>query len=533
MNVSKISNQKSHIVLMLVTLCLVTGFVVRAISLIAERLDYDIYFMLRDLDKPYSEYIKSGGFSPVLMTYWFLFSRFFGNEIIGYRFVPFVVNVCTIFALYFGCRRVWRDNLYISVLSTTFLGYNFWLAYTVDYPVIGYSIEPFLGCLIFFVFLEFSFSDNVSVKKICLFSFLILPLVILCSYTIAVPACAGFATVFLWQSIRCLQNRDNWERVTSVLKLSPLVIIPFVQFLSWKLYPFRFLGDSLPKYMYPLFFNRSGYPQTSWGAIDFAINNSKILIRRLILPVSNDFYFAFLDIPQWPFYGILFASVAISYILLYQRKRIDPRMSFSLLYVGISWSAVFFGGLASKFPYGTPRYIGWLIPPVCLLLGYIFSEWLFALERTFGRNLRKELFVCLLIIAILLLPTYAYATFTERSQNLEAIGVFNKIPVDKVLYSGFVENVIAVHSPKVFREGVYLGFGLYLHPNDTESVGEAYAAFRIATMKGDYRNILIVAQSEKQFLESHPTWHDYISKNYARIRDVKGSQFWVSEYRLR
>jgi hypothetical protein len=125
------------------------GFGARLVPMMADRLDVDIYYMMDEDHKPFIEYTRDGGFGRVLMSYWWIVSRTLGESLFAHRILPLALNLLAILVLVRHVKIAFSSNHYAVLFTILFFALNSRASYTVEYPVINYSVEVLLGGLLY------------------------------------------------------------------------------------------------------------------------------------------------------------------------------------------------------------------------------------------------------------------------------------------------------------------------------------------------------------------------------------------------
>jgi hypothetical protein len=515
-------------------LAVLLGVTVRLTGMFADRLDVDIYYMMADTNKPFSDYTRDGGFGRMLMTYWWVIARSLGESLTAHRLIPLVLNIVAIILVAIWSHRYLNTPRYSGALATAFFGLNSWATYTVDYPVIGYSAEVLLGVMIFaLAFRTCNLDVAFEIKGALLLVFILIFLGAFSSYTIVIPVCACLATSIIWNNRSLPSSYKHLPRMGSVFQLWPIMVVPLIQGLLWLLIPYRYLGGNMQTHMFQYFFNRSGYPLSATGAAQFAFHGTRVWIKGLVAPSGADELFEVLPFSQKLLYGVAIVAVVCTIIVLAKIKRMEKPLAIATIYVTLVASAILFGGLISKFPYGTARYTGWLLMPVAIIFGSVVGAWLEFVEKTMS-NVKAKALISFAVITPCLLMVVAHAkeTLTRRNTNHAVVEtVKDPLKYNRVLYSGFVAPALRILASETASKGIDLGFGK-VHKSVSEKILDpnAFAEFEIKSKTMEKSTVAVCAQSKERFAELHPSWFEVMASNYSLQEEKISPDLWVGVY---
>lgn len=511
------------------------GVAVRLTAMFADRLDVDIYYMMADTDKSFSDYTRDGGFGRMLMTYWWVIARLLGESIAAHRLIPLLLNIIAIILVAIWSNRCLSVPRYSAALATAFFGINSWATYTVEYPVINYSAEVLLGVLLFGLAYKTCNSDaafDQNKHLLLVSSFIILgPF---SSYTIVVPVCACLATNVIWHNRYLLSDYRFQVRAGYLFGLWPIMILAFIQGLAWLLIPYRYLGANLQTHMFQYFFNRSGYPLSVTGVLQFSLHGTRSWIKGLVAPVGGDELFEVLPVSQKLFYGLAIVAVVCTLVALAKTKKMEKPLAIATIYLILVAFAILSGGLVSKFPYGTARYTGWLLLPVAIIFGSVVGAFLELFEKTMS-EVKTNALIGFTVFApcLLIFLAHTHATSTRRNTNHAVVEtVKDPLRYSQVLFSGFVAPALRILAPETTSQGIDLGFGK-VHKSVAEKILDpnAFTQFEIESKDGKSSLVAVCAQSRERFVELHPTWCEVITKNYSLSEEHQSPDLWVGVYR--
>jgi hypothetical protein len=507
---------------------ILTAICIKLIALASDKLDYDTHFMMLDTNLPLQQYVQRGGFGKILMAYWWVTTRLLGESLIAHRIIPLLINLWALVAIFQGVRTQWLEIAHMSFVCLCLFSLNAWATVTVEYPVVNYSVEVLLGILLYFIFLDVAFCD-MSGSKVLRKLFPIFPLTFFASYTIAIPVCAGVFSIVAWKLLR----PSAYQGIGRFFSLWPFAIVASIPLLLWLVMPFKLLGRNLLPHMYPYFFNRSGYRQDNLGLLMFLLSGFKNWVRLVVLPVSNDLFFQFFTLREWPFYLLFLVVGLFTLIFLAKKSLLSPKIVFTILYLSITFSAILFGAVLSMFPYGVVRYTGWIIAPVCALLAYFLSIWIMELDKLFRFGFRSFSQYCLLVICVFAVVTYFQETYKTRISNYQAIALINPKNTDKVLLSTLVFPAICWHYPNYGDKLIDLGFGKLIETDDQVRDSRAYKSFINQVSDRVLKDIKVAAPSRGWVSESHSPWAQAIDLNYRLTGEVSAPSIWVGTYSLK
>jgi hypothetical protein len=510
-------------------LSLVLCVAIKLIAMTGDRLDYDVYFMLQHTELPYFEYIQQGGFGKPLMTYGWFISRVFGSTIFSYRIIPFFLSVGALLFLAVGIKNRWADNYFMPIFCMLGLGINNWATYVLEYPIINYSVEVFLGVFLYLIFIDLAVSE-ISSSDLLRRVVPLIPLVMFASVTIVVPVCTGIVSLIIWRFFRRADGVLVKQFFRSIFSLWPLFSIPAIQLILFAVVPFKYLGKNLHYTLSSYFFNRSDYSQDTFGALGFALSRTKNWLRLVLLPVCNDALFSFSGLPEWPFYVFLLSVIVAVFGILIWYRKCDDRIVFTVFFVGLTWFVILCGGLASKFPYGTVRYTGWLLAAIVALIAYVLSECAdFLSSRIAVLKTQKVLRFGVIGLGIVLIPTFYLSTAITKESNFKVLKFIRESPGDMVLVSFQVAPAVNYWLPDQ-----RLKMNFMANPADMEfslqDESLAIERFKEKLRKYKLGSILLTGVSKNRTAETHPQWMSEIDRSFELENESSSAFIWAGEY---
>jgi hypothetical protein len=504
----------------------------RFAAISSDSLDYDTYSLMAGIDKGYDEYILNS-FGIAQKTHYWLSYRLFGGTILSYRAIPAVLQFFAIIVLVVGVVKLWPQEQYMSATSLLLLAYNSHSLYVTSYPMVTYASDLFLGLVLFLYFVRISESEIV-LSKVLLFSLLLFPFVIFSSVMVVVPLSVGVFSVLIWRAYLYRSGALPISALAELYRLWPLLYIPAVHFWIWWAFPFTNLGSGKRPDMHWLFFSQSSFSADIAGLFGFWLYNSGTLMRGLIKPEFSRLIFSGQALPyQYFAYAFFVGSVGFAMLYLLARQKVDARMKFSIIYFLTAYGAILVGGFGGMYPFGDVRYAGWLIGPVVIIIGYVFSRGLAELQRRAVKKLLPVLLVTVAASGVLYNIYYYNDRILERNSNYAAIKFIIQSAPEKYLISSYNQTVLSILAPRVFLNGLDIGWGTYYgNGSDGGATAPSFVLFTDSVENGDADSVTVVALSRTQFSELYPTWSNYLYRKYTLKHELHAPAMWIGEYAL-
>jgi len=504
----------------------------RISAVISDSFDYDTYSLMAGVEKEYKEYILSSFVLAQKSHYWLSY-RLFGDSLMAYRAVPAALQLMSILVLLAGVMKLWPEEPYMPAFSLLFMAYNSHSLYSTSYAMVTYANDIFLGAVLFLFFLRI-FSREINAKEVLLFSLLVFPFVVFSSVMIVVPLSAGVFSVFIWRAYSLWSSKFPVSALKDFYRLWPLLSIPATHALIWWMFPFTNLGQDKRPDMHWLFFGQSDFSADLYGLLGFWLYNTGTLIRGIIKPEFAQLAFSDLALSfQYIAYAIFVGFMVFSVLYLLARKKVDARIKFTLAFLIVAYSAILAGGIFGMYPFGNVRYAGWLIVPVAILIGYVFSKGFTYLERLAKTKL-LWIFLVIVVASGAVFNTYYFrGKIAEKKANYSAVEFVIRSPSEKVLISSYNQPVLFIRAPAVFSNALDMGWGtIFGHGSDGGAVTSSFILFADSLGKGKADTVTVVALSKSLFPVLYPTWSAFIDKKYELQREVSAPAMWVGEFKL-
>lgn len=517
---------------LLVAAVLLIAFGLRVSAVISDSFDYDTYSLMSGVEKEYEEYISSS-FGLALKTHFWLSYRLFGDSLMAYRAVPAALQFMSILVLLVGVIKLWPEERYMPAFSLLFMAYNSHSLYTTSYAMVTYANDIFLGAVLFLFFLRI-FSREINAKEVLLFSLFVFPFVVFSSVMIVVPLSAGIFSALMWRTYSLWSDKLPVPALKDFYRLWPLLSIPATHALIWWMFPFTNLGQDKRPDMHWLFFGQSSFSADLYGLLGFWLYNTGTLIRGIIKPEFAQLAFSDLDLSsQYIAYAIFVGLMVFSVLYLLARKKVDARIKFTLVFLIVAYSAILAGGILGMYPFGNVRYAGWLIVPVVILIGYVFSKGFAYLERLAKTKLLWILLVIVVASGAVFNAYYFKEKIAEKNANYSAVEFVIRGESEKILISPYNQPVLSIRAPVAFSKGLDMGWGtIFGHGSDGGATSSSFILFADAIGKGKADTVTVVALSKSLFPELYPTWSGFIDKKYELVREVHAPAMWVGEFKL-
>jgi hypothetical protein len=517
----------------LLVISIALACLVRLLGFLEDRLDVDMYYMIATSNLPYRDYTKSGGFGWGLMTYWWLSSRVFGESLNAHRIAPFLLQSLSVIVLAYICSINWSRCKYLCVFSCLFLAMNERALKGVTDPVISFSAEMLLGTILIGILLAI-LSKSISRREVMWLSLIMVPLAVFAGYTIIVPFCTGIFCLLMFQmsSLSGKSLLDSMKQTSLIVW--PIMLIPAIQIISWRLAPFEFLGNKLLPHNHPFFLSHSGHGKNILGASEFLVFNSITWILGITRPFWYESFYRLTGIPQSFAYLVFFAFNFASIAVLFWNRKLDQKEKFVTIYFLVTWAAIMVGGLLSRFPYGTPRHTVWIIPALSFLIGAVFSRcWNSILKKTFQTT---DLSLSGLVLALGLFGAgfFCCDKCREKRTNYHAMAFLNRREVDSIYLSGVYGAPVEVLAPAVGNSHIKLGFGSQSGaPEDLQQIKLACDSLNKSIADRSVQRIAVVAESYEQFMVKHEDFSDAVTRSFELTREIKSPSIWVGVFGIK
>jgi hypothetical protein len=513
---------------------LVVGLVAHVVSSTLDSFNWDNYWLMVGVEKPFFEYVTTFGWGYAFTLHYWVSYRVFGDSLSGYLVLPLLSSLAALLVAYWGLRRYWRANLAICIVTMAILAFNAHSLFLAQYSMFTYANSLLVSACLFFLFMHLSISRLTRRQWIGVTA-CIIPGAFFSNLTILVPVAAGVLSVLI---LRCWRfktlGRIYHEVTRSLVEMWPLGIFPLMQFaLLISQRSLMYLAAFRPA-LDPYYFVSSQYHHNLLGAIQFLWSNTVDLFRSLLIPHPLSSTGA--EKPAWIAVTVVIAVMIIALVVRFLQRRLDQRMGFVLVFSVVTLVAIAVGGLFGLYPYGEVRYAYYLLLPISVLLGYGVSSVLgLTTLRALIRWIRASRLVpVLLAIAILATGTVynlqEYRSYSSTTAgNLAALQEIKNTKADMVLLSFFSAPVIAARCPDLYSSAYNMGWGEsgVVRTDDaiTEDIAEA-----IAGGDGSVNTILVITASEAELDRYFPSWSELLNAYFDYSSETEGPSLWGEYY---
>ena len=502
----------------------------RVVASTADTLNGDSYILMIGVEKPFSEYSMISGFSlPLKIHYWVSY-RVLGSSLFGYMLLPLISSLATLLVVYWGLRRYWHSTLSICFFTLVVLVFNVHSIFLASYSMFTYANSLLVSACLYFLFLRLSMGRLTRRQWIWVVA-CIIPAAFFSNVTIVVPAATGVFSVIVvrwWQSPDRRSVKDIWR---SLVEMWPLTIFPLTYLARYMFYTHQYWGVIQRAQMDWLFLDRSQYPHSFWGATEFFLNNSERLFKSLLRP---DIPVDFVDFVMESILAVIGIIVIILIVRLIQRG-LDLRVTFTLVFIVVTFSAIAVGGLLGLYPFGSARYAFYLLIPVAVVIGYVASlvlEWTLPRIRAVANS--KVLPV---MLAAIILVSGAYVNVQKynsnsavKTRNHAALQEIKNSNADLVLLSLQCFPAVAVMAPDLYRSAYQLGLGLRSDPNYAPVPDWIVEAVVTTDEQASVKSILVIDYRAVHFTYAFPNWADFIAIHFNLVSSISASAIWAGYY---
>jgi len=103
---------------------LVVGLVARVVSSTLDTFNWDNYWLMVGVEKPFFEYVTTFGWGYAFIVHYWVSYRVFGDSLSGYLVLPLLSSLAALLVAYWGLRHYWRANLAICIVTMAILAFN-------------------------------------------------------------------------------------------------------------------------------------------------------------------------------------------------------------------------------------------------------------------------------------------------------------------------------------------------------------------------------------------------------------------------
>jgi 4-amino-4-deoxy-L-arabinose transferase-like glycosyltransferase len=518
---------------------LVIAITARIVISTYDTLDYDNYALMMGVEKPFSVYSSGGYGLPHYLHYWISY-RIFGNSLYGYLVLPLLCSLATVVVVYRGLRRYWNSSTGVCFFTMAILVFNAVSLKWAGYTTVTYASSLLITSCLYFLFLELT--TGKLAKKTWIWIFIVaVPAAFFSSILIIVPVVSGAFSVLVfrwWQSREYRRLKYVWQ---SLLDMCPLAVFLLNHLVIQIVHPFTNIGADKRPDLAPLYFNTSKYTQNLWGVVEYTFHNTATLIFGLLAPygIGGDtmrpvwrFFSVSLPAPVVIIAVVVIVAVFVVLIIKALRNRLDPKATFTLVFVTVTFLAILTGGLTGLYPFGSARYADCLLIPVAVLIGYVAAsvlQWI--MRRIKARN---SSMVWPLVLAALILISGIFLNWSEyrsisakNNQNLTAFQEVRNTGAELVLYSAFLSPILASKTPDIHERGINFGWGSY-YGNDSNNASANMA--KAIESSADAGSILVVVRGEEKLIAEYLPLSDFLTANFEKTGSIEAPSFWAGYF---
>ena len=525
----------------------------RLVLLDADTLDFDSYYMMSGVEMPFFEYLaKMAGIQlPMIVHYWVSY-RLFGGELSDYLILPVAASLATVVVIYVGLNRYWTSATGIVFFTLCLYAVNDHSLYLASYGMFAYAFSLLVSSVLYFTFLHFSSNLHARIRWYWI-PIAIIPAAFFSNLITTIPVLSGIASVLLYRWYRVPDSRNVKHVLHYLDSIWPLLLFPITYVVIYTLFPFTNLGSDKRPDMAEYFFYSSSNVRSLWGMGSFLIRGTANLLWQLFSPsppavlVGQHLSTYLRPILSILLLGLLCAWACVRLKILKCSNNSfklalfteSPQMAFTLIYIGVMYSAIAVGGLSGLYPFGTVRYAGYLLIPALILVGYFFSWATINISSYYGVNARwRKVFLGLATFLVVLgVVTIASNHNKYMQDRAEINSVFESIShtdAELVLVGDYPAPALRHFVPSIYdgNKAMSIGWGTFWGHGSDGGVPQELTE----RIKGDggavpaVKRTLVIASSRQQFDEIYPSYSQMIGKYYRLEQEMKATNIWAGTY---
>lgn len=525
----------------------------RLVLLNADTLDYDSYSLMTDVVKSFPVYLeKMASYGlPMRVHYWISY-RLFGGELPDYLILPVAASLATVVVIYVGLNRYWRTAtgiVFFTLCLFAFNGHSFYLA---SYAMFPYAFSLLVSSILYFIFLHFSLNLQARIRWYWI-PIAIIPAAFFTNLITTIPVLSGIASILLYRWFRVPESRNLKHVLHYLNSIWPLLIFPITYVVVYTIFPFTNLGPDKRPDMAEYFFYSSSNVQSLWGIVLFLIHGTANLFGQLFVPsppaalVGQHLSTFLRPILSILLLGLLCAWACVRLKILkcsnnsfkFALFTESPPLVFTLIYLGVMYSAIAVGGLSGLYPFGTVRYASFLLIPALIVVGYFFSWATVNISSCFGVDVRwRKAFLGLAsFLAVLGVFTIASNHNKYMQDRAEINAVFESIrrtDAEFVLVGDYPAPALRHFVPNIYdgNKAMSIGWGTFWGHGSDGGVPQELTKL----IKGNedsapaVKRMLVIASSRQQFDDIYPSYSQMIGKYYRLEQEIKATNIWAGTY---
>lgn len=509
---------------------------------------------MTDVEKPFSEYLKKMASYPLPMRvhYWVSY-RLFGGGLSDYLILPVAASLATVLVIYVGLLSYWRSATGIVFFTLCLYAFNNHSIYLASYGMFPYAFSLLVASVLYFTFLHFSSNLHARIRWYWI-PIAIIPAAFFSNLITTIPVLSGVASVLLYRWYRVPESRNVKHVLHYLSSIWPLLIFPIAYLVIYTMQPFTNIGLEKRPDMAEYFFYSSSNVQSLWGRGLFLWNGTAALFGQLISPsrpaiLVGQHISPFLrTILSILLLGLMLCAWACVRLRIWKCSNKSfkpalftesPPLVFTLIYIGVMYSAIAVGGLLGLYPFGAMRYASYLLIPVLIVVGYFFSWGTINISSCFGVDARwRKAFLGLasfLIVLGIITTASNYNEYMQRRAEINsAFESIHRTDVGLVLIGDYPAPALRHFVPSIYDRNkvMSIGWGTFFGNGSDGGVPQELTKL----IKGDdglahaVKRVLVIASSRQQFDELYPSYSQMMGKYYRLEQEIKATNIWAGTY---
>ncbi len=524
---------------------LAIGLYARFIRLNYDAFDFDGYGLMTDIELPFSSFVSStDNFALPMRVHYWISNRLFGGEFQQYLILPVLASMLTLIALFAGLALYWKRRPVLGCIALTLFALNSYAAGLASYSMFPYAHSLLFETILFFLLLHLAIKEEAQID------WKWTPALFIAAFftnlTVAVPAAAGAAAVFLFRLLKLRTGGFFTLFLQTARSLLPLFAVPIAFIATYALQPFRNLGRENRPDMEKYFYAASGDGLT--GMVRYLARNFNDLLSEIAAPATPVHIYALL--------GLAFLTLAalVSGALISGRRRVKLRfglrrlmksrsgpVAFTALYAATITLASAAGGLIGAFPFGTVRYSTALIVPGLILFAHLICFPAIAVQKLLFklrpyRKIRGGLSLVALAVWLALLSNLwraagaANAALKRQEQaNEEAIQFISGAEVACILVSNYRAPIIDNYRGGLTLRGelIKMGWGSYWKTGADGGISPAAENCLSAHPAG---GVMVVLHQRSSLESEYQSYAEFLNSHF-ELKDAADSRYiWAGVY---
>lgn len=515
---------------------LVIGLAARVEVSLLDRFCFDSYAMMRGLNESLLQYRRiTGGWQFNHVVGSWLEHRLVAGKLPICLVFPLISSLAMFLVVWWGLRRYWRSSIGISFFALLFLAFNAHSLHLVRY-ISAYAITLLTTSCLFFLFLHLGTVGKLPAKRWAMITLCILPAALFSNMTVVIPIATGAFCVVLFRLFQAPDRRNLKYAWRSLLEMWPLLIFPLMILAMHTIFPYRLHNPVRPDWAWQ-HFSRSPYAGSLLGAGQFALNNTHELLKGALLPTS---VFPSLSwrLAKPGIMVTLVLAATIPIVVQLARRKLDHKIGFVLLFVGVTYASILMGGLLGLFAFGNFRYADYLLTPVATLVGYsiwVVLKWILDKEIIVKRDAKATP----VLIAVMVFLCGTYVIFDQYQSHLR-INARNAAALEEIQGTKAERTLLSCYSPVIgvklpdLRKKVHLmdwRETSYGHTTKTMMLPEVLETLTRDDKSTLVNSVLVIASHPNLFPAEHASWSDFLNTHYDKVRSIEAPNIWAAFYR--